>query len=132
MGEVGRQDIQRSNIVNPLTELQKDLPKRNRAAENYGCVHVLCLVRTDHRFANISDRLCGQIQMRMTLFKRLITGKRQPGGPGRLSKAGKSGRKLEEVAEMEGGTPAKQMNTTPKLARRRGRGKGRGRGKKSK
>ena len=43
-----------------------------------------------------------------TPFKRLITGKRQPGGPGRSSEArGGSSRSLEDVAEMEGGTPAK-------------------------
>ena len=40
-----------------------------------------------------------------TPFKRLITGKRQPGRPG---DTGKSGRKLEEVAEKEGATPSKQ------------------------
>ena len=45
----------------------------------------------------------------MTPFKRLITGKRQPGGPGRSSKArGGSSRSLEEVAKMEGATPAKE------------------------
>ena len=68
----------------------------------------------------------------MTPFKRLITGKRQPGRPGRLSEArGGSSRSLEDVAEMEGATPAKRtrkaaesataMKATPK-----------GRGKKSK
>ena len=47
---------------------------------------------------------CGTIP-----FKRLITGKKQPGGPGRSSEVrGGSSRKLEEVAEMEGVTPAKQ------------------------
>ena len=41
-------------------------------------------------------------------FKRLITGKRQPSGPGRSSEArGGSSRRLEEIAEMEGVTPAK-------------------------
>ena len=41
-----------------------------------------------------------------TPFKRLITGKRQPGRPGRLSEArGGSSRSLEEVVEMEGPTP---------------------------
>ena len=70
-----------------------------------------------------------------TPFKRLITGKRQPGGPGRSSEArGGSSRKLEEVAEMEGLTPAKQRRkaTKPAAAAKpasRGRG-GRGRGKK--
>ena len=45
----------------------------------------------------------------ITPFKRLITGKRQPGGPGRSNEArGGSSRSLEEVAEMEGPTPAKR------------------------
>ena len=68
----------------------------------------------------------------MMPFKRLITGKRQPDGPGRSSEArGGSSRSLEDVAEMEGSTPAKRtrkatksataMKVTPK-----------GRGKKSK
>ena len=44
-----------------------------------------------------------------TLFKRLVTGKRHPDGPGRLSKAkGGSSRTIEEVAKMEAATPAKQ------------------------
>ena len=61
-----------------------------------------------------------------TPFKRLITGKRQPGGPGRSGDAGKSSRSLEEVAEMEGATPAKQRKTEAKPARGRGRGRGKG------
>ena len=71
-----------------------------------------------------------EFRCRATPFKRLITGKRQPGGPGRSGDTGRSSRKLEEVAEMEGATPAKQRKTTQKPARRRG--KGRGRGKKTK
>ena len=43
-------------------------------------------------------------------FKRLITGKKQPGGPGRSSEArGGSSRSLEEVAEMEGATPPREQ-----------------------
>ena len=39
------------------------------------------------------------------LFERLITGKKQPGGPGRSSEAkGGSSRKLEEVAKIKGVT----------------------------
>ena len=64
-----------------------------------------------------------------TPFKRLISGKKQPGSPGRLNKTRKSGRKLEDIAEMEGATPAKQKKVTPKPTR--GKGQGRGRGKKS-
>ena len=53
-------------------------------------------------------------------FKRLITGKRQPSGPGR---------KLEEVAEMEGGTPTEQRRKMIKpaaAAKPTGRGRGKG------
>ena len=53
----------------------------------------------------------------MTPFKRLITGKRQPGGPGRSSEArGRSSRSLEDVAEMEGPTPAKRTRKATKSA----------------
>ena len=52
-----------------------------------------------------------------TPFKRLITGKKQPGGPGRLSEArGGSSRSLEEVAEMEGAPPAKKTRKATKSA----------------
>ena len=72
----------------------------------------------------------------MTPFKRLITGKRQPGEPGRSSEArGGSSRSLEEVAEMEGPTPAKRTRKASKSAAAttstpKGRGV-KGRGKKS-
>ena len=63
-------------------------------------------------------------------FKRLITGKRQPGGPGRSSEVrGGSSRKLGEVAEMEGGTSAKQRRKMTKpaaAAKPTGRGRGKG------
>ena len=70
----------------------------------------------------------------MTPFKRLITGKKQPGRPGRSSEVrGGSSRSLEEVAEMEGPTPAKRTRkasksaaattTTPKGRGIKGRGK---------
>ena len=53
----------------------------------------------------------------MTLFKSLITGKRWPGGPGRLSEArGGSSRSLEDIAKMEGATPAKRTRKATKSA----------------
>ena len=52
-----------------------------------------------------------------TPFKRLITGKTQPGRPGRSSEVrGGSSRSLEEVAEMEGPTPAKKTRRSTKSA----------------
>ena len=52
-----------------------------------------------------------------TPFKRLITGKRQPGRPGRSSEArGRSSRSLEDVAEMEGPTPSKRTRKATKSA----------------
>ena len=68
----------------------------------------------------------------MTGFKRLITGKRQPGRPGRLSEArGGSSRSLEEVAEMEGATPAMRTRKATKSATT-AKATLKGRGKKSK
>ena len=67
-----------------------------------------------------------------TPFKRLITGKKQPGGPGRSSETrGGSSRSLEEVTELEADvTPTKQRKKEPaKKATGKGGGKG-GRGKK--
>ena len=69
-------------------------------------------------------------------FKRLVTGKKQPGGPGRSRKArGGSSRSLEEVAKMEGTTPAKRTRKASKSAAAttttpKGRGS-KGQGKKS-
>ena len=52
-----------------------------------------------------------------TPFKRLITGKKQPGGPGRSSEVrGGSSRSLEEVTEMEGPTPTKRTRKASKSA----------------
>ena len=48
-----------------------------------------------------------------TPFKRLITEKKQPSRPGRSSEVrGGSSRRIEEIAKMEGATPAKQRKTT--------------------
>ena len=58
-----------------------------------------------------------------TPFKRLVTGKKQPGGPGRSSEQ-RSKRTLEEVAELEGDTPAKQQRKSTRTPKpRRGKGK---------
>ena len=77
-----------------------------------------------------------EFRCQTTPFKRLVTGNKQPGGPGRGS--GKSGRSLEEVAGLEGATPAKKSKATPKAppkstpkpAGGRGQGKGIGKGNK--
>ena len=61
-------------------------------------------------------------------FKRLITRKRQPSGLGRSNEVrGGSSRSLEEVAKMEGTTPAKRTrkatkSATPAKATPKGRG----------
>ena len=64
-----------------------------------------------------------EFQCQTTPFKRLITGKKQPGRPGRTMKL-RSGRTLEEVEEMEEEIPAKQRKVTPKSTCGKGRGKG--------
>ena len=62
-------------------------------------------------------------QCQGTPFKRLVTGKKQPGGPGRSSKQ-RSKRTLEEVAKLQGDTPAKQTRRstrTPKSRTEKGK-----------
>ena len=49
-----------------------------------------------------------EFKCRTTPFKHLVTGKKQPGGPGKSHEAGKSSRSLEDFAEIEGATPVKQ------------------------
>ena len=60
-----------------------------------------------------------EFRCQTTPFKRLVTGKKKPGRPGRR-KATKLRRRIEEVAAMEGGTPAKRTRAaseaTPKAA----------------
>ena len=65
-------------------------------------------------------------QCQGTLFKRLVTGKKQPGGPGRSGEQ-RSKRTLEEVAKLEGNTPAKQTRRSTRTPKSRT-----GKGKKSK
>ena len=65
-------------------------------------------------------------QCQGTPFKRLVTGQKQPGGPGRSGEQ-RSKRTLEEVAELEGGTPAKQTRKSTRTTKSRT-----GKGKKSK
>ena len=75
-----------------------------------------------------------EFRCQMTPFKRLVTGKKQPGGPGRAHIT-RSRRNVGEVAEIEGATPVKRkkatMTTTPKATPKppKGRGRSRGRGK---
>ena len=54
-----------------------------------------------------------EFKCQTTPFKRLVAGQKQPGGPGRAT-AAKLRRSLEEVAEMEGATPAKRKKATSK------------------
>ena len=61
-------------------------------------------------------------QCQGTPFKRLVTGKRQPGGPGRSGEQ-RSKRTLGEVAELEGSKPAKQTRSTRTPKTRMGKGK---------
>ena len=65
-------------------------------------------------------------QCQGTPFKRLVTGKKQPGGPGRSGEQ-RSKRMLEEVAKLEGDTPAKQTRKSTRTPKSRT-----GKGKKSK
>ena len=83
--------------------------------------------------------LATEFRCQTTPFKRLVTGKKQPGRQGRATGT-KSGRSIEEVAEMEGAIPAKRvkaaMKATPKLKAtpkpKSPKGRDRGKGKRNK
>ena len=83
--------------------------------------------------------LATEFRCQTTPFKRLVTGKKQPGRPGRATST-KSGRSIEEVAEIECATPAKRvkaaMKATPKLKAtpkpKSPKGRGQGKGKRNK
>ena len=81
-------------------------------------VYIYCILYQQITGVRASQTGCAtDFRCPTTPFKRLITGKRQPGGPGRLSEArGGSSRSLEEVAEMEGPTPAKRTRKASKPA----------------
>ena len=90
------------------------------------CIHVIprqatymyCVLYEQITGTRASQTGCAtDLKCQMTPFKRLITGKRQPGRPGRVSEArGGSSRSLEDVAEMEGAPPAKRTIKTTKSA----------------
>ena len=67
-------------------------------------VYIYCILYEQITGVRASQTGCAtDFRCPMTPFKRLITGKRQPGRPGRSSGArGGSSRSLEEVAELEG------------------------------
>ena len=66
-----------------------------------------------------------EFKFKTTPFKHLVTGKKQPGGPGRGKGEGKSSQKLEKIKWQETGTlAAKKPKVTPKPGcRRRGMSK---------
>ena len=80
--------------------------------------YMYCVLHEQITGTRASQTGCAtDFKCQMTPFKRLITGKRQPGGPGRLSEArGGSSRSLEDVAEMEGVPPAKRTRRATKSA----------------
>ena len=121
---------QDEHVLYVETEEEFEKPKfkftgeaKNALKNYYNSVHKLCVCSRDFK-------------CQRTLFKRLVTRKRQPGGQGRVSEQ-RSRRTLEEVAALEGGTPAKQPRRLTRTATSttqpkpdKGRGK-KGRGKSS-
>ena len=79
--------------------------------------YMYCVLHEQITGIRASQTGCAMDFKCQTPFKRLITGKRQTGGPGRSSVArGGSSRSLEDVAEMEGAPPAKRTRKATKSA----------------
>ena len=95
--------------------------------------YIYCVLHEQITGIRASQTSCTtDFRCQTTSFKRLITGKRQPGGPGRSSEArGRSSRSLEDVADMEGAPPAKRTRKATKSATA-AKAKPKGRGTKGK
>ena len=80
--------------------------------------YMYCVLHEQITGTRTSQAGCAtDFKYQMMPFKRLITGKRQPGGTGRSSEArGGSSRSLEDVAKMEGAPPAKRTRKATKSA----------------
>ena len=80
--------------------------------------YMYCVLYKQITGIRASQTCCGtDFRCPTTPFKRLITGKRQPGRPARSSEArGGSSRSLEDITEMEGAPPAKRTRKTAKSA----------------
>ena len=80
--------------------------------------YIYCVLHEQITGIRASQTGCAtDFRCQRTPFKRLITGKRQPGGPGRSSEArGRSSRSMEDVAKMEGAPPAKRTRKATKSA----------------
>ena len=117
-----------------LPNFKRINPNAKEQTRTMACVHLLHPVRTDHRHKGITDRLHHRFQMSDDTIQETDNREETTRGPGRSSEArGGSSRSLEEVAEMEGPTPAKRTRkgkattatttSTPKSGGRKGRGK---------
>ena len=95
-------------MINPNTKEQT----RTMAA------YIYCVLYEQITSIRASQTGCASnFRCPMMPFKRLIIGKRQPGGPGRSSEArGGSSRSLEDIAEIEGATAAKRTRKATKSA----------------
>ena len=81
-------------------------------------VYIYCILYEQITGIRASQTGCAtDFRCPTTPFKRLITGKMKPDGPGRSSEAkGGSSRSLEDIAEMEGAPPAKRTRRATKSA----------------
>ena len=112
-------------LLTHLPNFRRIYPNANEQTKSMAAFMYYILYKQITGLQKSQTGCAAEFRCQMIPFKRLITGKGQPGGPGRSGETGKSGRRLEEVAAMEGATPAKQLKVMPKPACGRGRGRGR-------
>ena len=100
-----------------LQNLERINPNANEQTRMMAA-YMYCVLHEQITGTRASQTGCAtDFKCQMTPFKRLITGKRQSGRPGRSSEArGGSSRSLEDVAEMEGVPLAKRTRKATKSA----------------
>ena len=103
----GRQDIQGTNHSQHLPDAKKIYSNATDQTRTMAAFMYFVLYEQITGLKASQTGCSRDFQCQGTPFKRLVTGKKQPGCPGRSGDQ-KSKRTLEEVAELEGSTQAKQ------------------------
>ena len=120
---VGRQDIQGTDHVTTLAKCQEDLLKKTDQTRTMVAFMYFVLYEQITGLKASQTECSRDFKCQGTHFKRLVTGKKQPGGPGRSGKQ-RSKRTLGKVAELEVDTLAKQQRKSTRTPKpRTGKGK---------
>ena len=100
-----RQDIPELSLTQHLPNYQKLPPSATDATRTMVAFMYYALHKQLTGKAKSQQGCSEEFSCKTTPFKHLVTGKKQPGGPGRKGTLGKSSQTAEEVKWLESGAP---------------------------